>query len=176
MIKFSGITFFAGAVVAVAATLGGCGSSSSSAPNTAIGALGESCTRTADCSSGLVCIEDTCVAKGTTINDAGVIIGADGGIVVAPDAGSAPDSGIPVEAAPPHLGVIGDNCSTTLDCGPGLSCVSTSPYGYGGGTCDVTNFGIVPSGKTCSGECNTGADCCELPLNVTIGAVAIHTC
>jgi hypothetical protein len=43
--------------------------------------------------------------------------------------------------------------------------------------CDVGSYGLTPTGKTCSGECSTGADCCELPTNVgTIGATAVHTC
>ncbi len=186
MIKISGITFFAGAVVAVAAALGGCGSSSSSvrSNNTAIGAArvnraGED--RRLRLGSRLH-RGHVCCVKGApgvaTVNDAGVVIGTDAGAVVAPpiDAGSTPDSGIAVEAAPPpRVSDLGESCSATSDCAAGLVCVP-AVSAVSGGTCDLASFGIKATGKTCSGECNTGADCCELPLNVTINAVAIHTC
>ena len=106
---------------------------------------GESCTRRADCASGLVCVRNVC-ATGVT--------SADGGP-------SAPD------AAPPQLSQLGESCSETPDCGPGLVCVA-NPTLSQGSVCDLANFGLTPTGKTCSGECNVTTDCCELPLGLTV--------
>ncbi len=184
MMKISGYAFFAGAALAVTAALGGC-SSSSNSPATVASAEGESCSRTADCSSNLVCIDDTCVPKGTiVVNDAGQVIGSDGGVVTPPvPDGSVtvvtPDGSIavvPVEAAPPpRLSALGEYCMGAGDCAIGLVCTPNSPYG-GSGVCDLANYGQTATGKTCSGECNTAADCCELPLNTTVGSTAVKTC
>jgi hypothetical protein len=170
MIKFSGLSLLAGAAVALGVSIGGCSSSSNNSSSGPLSAAGESCSRTADCGSGLVCVENTCVAKGTTtINDAGVVIGADGGVVVV-------DSGTVVpEAAPPRLSAIGESCLTAADCAQGLTCIPSSPYG-GGGICDVSSFGLTPTGKSCTGECNAPADCCELPLNSSVNGTPVHNC
>jgi hypothetical protein len=176
MIKFTGFSLFAGAAIAAAASLGGC-SSSSSSPALATSAEGESCTRTSDCASDLVCIANTCLPKGTTVADGGVIVTPDGSVVVPPTGGNdggATMTNVP-EAAAPRLSSQGQECQTTADCAVGLACIPSGPYG--GGVCDIASYGLTPTGKTCSGECNTAADCCELPTNVgTIGAVPIHTC
>jgi hypothetical protein len=176
MIKITGITLFVGAALAAASALGGC-SSSSSSPGLAVSAEGESCTRTSDCANDLACIANTCLAKGSTVSDGGVIIGPDGGVMTPPQNG--PDSGpapVPEAAAPPRVSALGEGCQVTADCAGGLVCIPSSPYG-GPGICDLASYGLTPTGKTCSGECNTGADCCELPTNVgTIGTTAVHTC
>lgn len=171
MTKFSGIACLAGAAMAIGVSLGGC-SSSSGSPVAVPSAAGESCARTADCGSGLVCIGDTCVAKGTTLDAGGSMT------TVTPDSGAAAamDAGTPVpEAAPPRLGSIGESCLTQADCTQGLACVPFSPYG-GGGVCDLGSYGLTPSGKTCSGECNAATDCCQLPLNTTVGATSVKNC
>ncbi len=181
MMKISGYAFFACAALSVAAWLGGC--SSSSTPASVTSAEGESCSRTADCASGLACIDDTCVPKGTAVEDGGMMIGVDGGVVTpTPDGGVVViiiDGGtvvVQAEAAPPpRPSQIGELCRTGSDCAMGLVCSST--YAYGGtGVCDVASYGLTPTGKTCTGECNTAADCCELPLNTSVGGTAVKTC
>ena len=187
MMKISGYAFFAGAAIAAVAAMGGCSSSSSGSPASAGSAEGESCSRSSDCNSGLVCIEDTCVTKGTVItNDAGQVIGPDGGVVAPPPvpdgsvAVTQPDGSvvvIPAEAAPPpRLSALGEYCASASDCVTGLICVPNSPVYGGVGVCDVANYGLAPSGKTCTGECNVAADCCQLPLNTTVGNTAVKTC
>jgi hypothetical protein len=184
MMKISGYAFFAGAAIAVAAAMGGC-SSSSSSPGSALSADGESCSRSSDCGSGLVCIQDTCVTKGTVINDAGQVIGVDGGVVAppVPDGSvvvTTPDGSVvivPAEAAPPpRLSAQGEYCMTASDCATGLICVPNSPVYGGSGVCDLATFGLTPSGKTCSGECNMAADCCQLPIGTSVGNTAVKTC
>ncbi len=166
MSKGCRFTFFA--VAAVVITLAaGCSSSSSAPP--ALGGAGESCTKTADCGSGLVCIADVCGVKGApgvAAMDGGVVFSPDAAVVVPPpvDAGGA----APEAAPPPRVSDLGESCSSTSDCGAGLVCVPA--VSGGGATCDVASYGLKPTGKTCSGECLTGADCCELPQSVVIGA------
>jgi len=138
-----------GAVAGMAAV--SCGSSSASA---VASALGQSCTRTSDCKSGLVCINDTCVE--TPSLDAGA-----GGAV-------SPDGAVPAQLGLP--------CATTADCdSPLLTCV---PFNSAvGGLCDYANFGIVNPDAgalmTCTGECITAADCCELPAPAEPATITI---
>jgi hypothetical protein len=145
--KAFGIVSIAGAALAVLMAVASCSSSNSSSP-TPSGA-GESCTRTSDCQSGLVCLGDTCVAKGGGVTvDAGMtdVDAGEGGTVV-------------VSAR------LGTSCASTAECGdPTLVCVPTPLGGAKGGLCDLASFGITPSQKVC-GECATAADCCELPFN-----------
>ncbi len=150
-----GITF------AVAASIGGC-SSSSSGSGVRSGA-GQSCTTTADCSTGLACFADVCATAGSIepgVVDAGVVFALDAGGAVAPaDASPASEA-----APPPRLSDLGESCSSLADCAEGLVCVPS--LSGAGGVCDLASYGLTPTGKTCSGECVTGADCCELPLGV----------
>jgi hypothetical protein len=97
--------------------------------------LGESCGRTADCEATLVCIQQTCVQEGTG-NDAG------------------PPPG-------PRLGQRGESCQTVSDCAATLTCVLRS--NAAGGVCDVADYGLTPTGKSCVGECAAAEDCSELP-------------
>jgi hypothetical protein len=136
----------AGMAAASVAVAMGCGSSSSSAQPSA---LGESCTRTSDCQSGLVCVADTCFAKAPVI-DAGAEAG---------EAGLTTSSG-------PQLGQIGEACQTSRDCASPLACVVSG----GSSVCDIVSYGLTPGGKTCSGECETAADCCELPVDALVDA------
>jgi hypothetical protein len=96
---------------------------------------GESCTRTADCSANLVCIQQTCASEGTS-GDAGMPPG-------------------------PRLGQRGESCEIVSDCAAGLTCVLRS--NVGGGVCDLQDYGLAPTGKSCVGECAKPEDCCELP-------------
>jgi hypothetical protein len=97
--------------------------------------LGESCSRTADCAADLLCVGQACVEAAPT-------------------------------AATSRLGNRGETCQVTADCAVGLVCwPSLSPTNpIGAGRCDVADFNITPTGKTCSGECTTSADCCEIPV------------
>jgi hypothetical protein len=45
----------------------------------------------------------------------------------------------------------------------------------GVGVCDITSFGIVPTGKVCGGECAAADDCCQLP-QLEQSAVGIKSC
>ncbi len=173
----SAFAFFLGAAIAAVATVGGC-SGDDSSPGV-LSAQGESCARTADCKSGLACIDDRCVTPGTSTpgNSAGE---SDGGtVVVSPtDAGEAPATGLGIKGAeaglPPRLSALGEACSVTGDCASGLVCI---PAASGmGGTCDLASYSLMPTGKTCSGECATAADCCELPPGGVAGNAMIKTC
>ena len=162
-----------GAALAAAGSTGGCSSSSQSP---VLSAAGESCTRTADCGSGLACVAQTCVAK-----SAGLPAAGEGGAVFPPEAGAAAvapagegEGGAPDAAPSPRVSDLGESCTITSDCAAGLVCVPSSS-GVGG-TCDLASYGLQATGKTCSGECVTGADCCELPLGITLTAGAVKTC
>ena len=137
-------------------------------------ALGESCTRTADCQTGLACIANTCYPKAGGGDDGGsdATVPADG------------EAGTGAEAAilGPPLGQTGDSCQTSQDCAAGLRCAASTT---GLGVCSPANYGLTPTGKVCTGECAQPSDCCELPLNVYLytcsagncfNYTAIHTC
>jgi hypothetical protein len=143
------------AVSAVLATVLGAavaGCSNGSNPSVESG-LGESCAKTADCRSGLVCSENVCLGA-VRVVDAG---GSDD----ASDASSA-ESGVDAPAEPGQ-GRIGESCQTTRDCRSGLDCV---PSTGGAGVCDLVSYGVSAGSKTCSGECGTAADCCSLPAGL----------
>jgi hypothetical protein len=149
--------FFCFSWMALALGLGGaaagCGSSNSS--GTAGGsAEGQSCTKTDDCQSMLVCLANTCV-KGPSLADASVSSGDTGG-------------GGPDVAPPLRLSQIGEACQRTGDCAPGLDCVVST---NGGTVCDIVSYKLPSGNKTCSGECASAADCCELPVNVSLETI-----
>ena len=148
---------------AVVSAVAGCGSTTNISTGGGTSAAGQSCTRTFDCEEGLSCIESICVASATPVGDAG----ADGTTQMMMTAG-------------PHLGARGDSCQTPLDCSAGLDCVPTVG---GASVCDVTNYGLMPTGKVCNGECSTGLDCCELPTSIGLATIldggaesTVHTC
>jgi hypothetical protein len=147
-------------LIGIATTVGvsvvGCGSSSSSGPAAVGSDQGQSCTRTADCASGLVCISNTCFASSATISiDGGAV---DGSVTTADGSTTTP----PPQGGPEALG---QACAATIDCATGYTCVPFSSAV--GGLCDYTNFGLNPdagsTGKVCGGECTQASDCCELP-------------
>lgn len=112
--------------------------------------LNESCTRTADCAGALICISQVCLQGAVVTPDAG-----EGGTVVTPPA--------------PRLGARGESCQVAADCNTGLICIP-NPGGIYAGTgsvCELASYGITPTGKTCSGECMTAADCCEMPVGIS---------
>lgn len=138
---------------------------------------GESCVRTSDCENGLACINNVCGGGGTGGEGGG---GGAGGGTPLPDGGVAPMPDGSVTPAP-RLSKLRDSCDSTLDCEPGLVCVNVN-NNFASGVCDLANFGLTPTGKTCGGECNTPTDCCQLPhgLNLSIpnggGSVSVHNC
>jgi hypothetical protein len=147
-------------------TTAGCSSSNNSSP--APSQQGESCTRSSDCASGLACLENICLKRGTVTADAAV---GDGSV--------ASEGGTP----PTDTTRLGQACATASDCGQGLTCVASAAGGIQGGLCDLASFGITPTGKVCGGECTQASDCCELPPNfgeleveTDAGVQVIHTC
>src|SRR5688572_15602034 len=107
---------------------------------------GESCNRTADCDTGLACVNNIC-QPGTT--------GAGG-------EGSGPVTG---------GGEEGETCGSRGDCAPGLLCIEstcTESAGSGG-------EGNVPTGRAGGiGEtCMNVRDCAELLTCIPFGAVGV---
>jgi len=147
--------------VAVLCALVAACSSSSNEP--AGSALGESCARTADCQSGLACLANVCSAGGSHVAvDGGGSDGAAVDVASAADTES-PDANVSRSADASddqRLGQIGEVCQTTRDCAVGLGCVVSSG---GASVCDLLSYGLMPSNKTCTGECSAAADCCALP-------------
>jgi len=128
--------------VAGAAVMG-CGTTNNINSGQGTSDVGQSCTRTFDCKSGLICEQNVCyMPAGTTVGDGGVVVG-DGG-----------DASILVPTGP-HLGALNESCQTTSDCESPLECL--------GLRCSVVNYGLTATGKSCA-ECKTAADCCELPV------------
>jgi hypothetical protein len=107
-----------------------------------LGGEGESCTSRRDCADTLACFNQRCTA-GTTMGEGGAT-------------GAAPTA---------QLGDRGETCRVNADCSTSLVCVP-SEVNAGIGVCDVSSFGVTPTGKFCGGECETAADCCQLPLQV----------
>ena len=161
-----------GTALVATGAVGGC-SSSSQPP--VLSAAGESCARTADCGTGLVCVEDTCVARGASapVAEGGAIFPPEAGVAAAAPAGLE-EAGLPDAAPPPRVSDLGESCLVPSDCAAGLVCVPSASGA--GGTCDLASYGLQATGKTCSGECVTGADCCELPVGITLTAGAVKTC
>jgi hypothetical protein len=168
---------FGVALTGVVAAVGCSNSSNNTPPAEATSAMGESCLKSGDCKDDLVCVGQVCIAKGgaTPAGDGGT--GGDTGHPGNPPPG---DGGNPTGpgTVPGKVSSLGESCTATTDCGDKLICVLLPPgSGESGGVCDLKDFGLTASGKTCDAECKTGADCCELPLNIPpIGATAIHQC
>ena len=174
-----------GAATLAAALLVGCGDNDAKPVSSK---KGESCVRTADCSGGLICIANVCysmapVASGGAAGQSstppppvGPVLGGEGEsctsrrdcadplacfnqrCAASPDMGA---GGAP-SASPAQLGDRGETCRVNADCAATLVCVPSTLTG-GVGVCDVTNFGIAPTGMTCGGECKLPTDCCQLP-------------
>jgi hypothetical protein len=149
------VLFCAGFTMVLGASAAGCSSNPSGPQGSA---LGESCAKTADCQSGLVCVANACLGPGgrLVVEEAGTESGVDGSVI---------EGGVDAGGPEPRLSQIGETCQTARDCALGLACV---PSAGGAGVCDVTSYGVAASGKTCSGECGAAADCCELPVGVTL--------
>jgi hypothetical protein len=137
-----------GAVMAAGMAIAGCGTTNNyNGPgDVRASELGESCTRTADCKSGLVCGANVCLTAASTSIDASTTGGEDGGTEAAAPPG-------------PHLGLLRESCQKSSDCQAPLECVNNE--------CSIVSYGLTSTGKSCAGECNTAADCCQLPVNLT---------
>ena len=143
------LTALVGALAAAGVAGVGCSTTNNLNNGGGTSGLGETCTRTFDCKSGLVCEQNVCLEPTTTtpVPDGGSASGGDSGTTTAPA---------------PHLGLLNESCQVSSDCQAPLECL---PTGGGGGKCSVVAWGLTATGKTCTGECNTAADCCELPVN-----------
>ncbi len=137
----------AGALALVSAAVVGCSTTNNLNNGQGTSGPGETCTRSFDCKSGLVCEQGVCFASSTSVSPDGSIIVVDGG-----DGGSTMTG--------PHLGELHESCQTSRDCESPLECI--------GQECSVVNYGLTATGKTCV-ECNTAADCCELPVSFYAG-------
>ncbi|HKO50722.1 MAG TPA: hypothetical protein VJV79_23540 [Polyangiaceae bacterium] len=172
-----------GATSMALALLVGCGDDDQ---KPATSKAGQSCTKTADCDSGLSCIGNVCYqtpppASGGSGGGAPVtppeppVLGGEGEscssrldcedplgcfnnrcTASATGEGGAPSSPVP------QLGTRGESCRVNGDCTKDLVCVPS--VAAGSGVCDLPNFGIVPTGMTCTGECTKAEDCCQLPI------------
>jgi hypothetical protein len=133
----------AGAVALVAGAVAGCSTTNNLNSGGGTSALGETCTRTFDCKSPLVCEQNVCLMPAATT-------APDGGVLPTMDSGTVPG---------PHLGLLNESCQTSADCQSPFECMNQQ--------CSIVNYGLTATGKSCGGECNTAADCCELPVNGT---------
>ncbi len=159
-------------------------------------AQGESCARTADCASGLVCLDNVCEKKATGSSGGnagnegvggstgGKSSGGKGGSSGAPTAGSAGKAGSAGSAtvAPPVLGGEGESCTRAADCEMGLHCFNqrctqTETTGAGGeggmGSNPPPSVRLGQQGETCtlSSDCADGLSC----LPDTIGIIGVCT-
>jgi hypothetical protein len=83
--------------------------------------------------------------------------------------GQAGEGGTVTPPPSPALGQLGETCVLPTDCDTGLTCVPSAATGNLG-VCSYTDSGLTATGKSCSAECRTAADCCELPLGIVAGA------
>jgi hypothetical protein len=131
----------AGAVALVAGAVAGCSTTNNLNSGGGTSDIGETCTRTFDCKSGLVCEQNVCLKAAPTAPD--------GGVLPPGDSGTTPG---------PHLGLLNESCQTSADCQSPFECMNQS--------CSVVSYGLTATGKACA-ECKTAADCCELPVEAS---------
>jgi hypothetical protein len=132
-----------GALAAAGVAVVGCSTTNNLNSGGGTSGAGETCTRTFDCKEGLVCLQNICLPGPTTPVP-------EGGTMSTGDSGTGMVMG-------PHLGLLNESCQVSSDCQQPLECLSQH--------CSVVSWQLTATGKTCSGECNTPADCCELPVN-----------
>ncbi|HEV8245157.1 MAG TPA: hypothetical protein VGP93_05290 [Polyangiaceae bacterium] len=126
-------------------------------PEAGTGAPGVSCSQPTDCSEGLSCIRNVCVASDTDLalgnegescqshQDCATDLSCIAGICTNPS--TVEDAGVQLGS-----GQQGETCQTRSDCEAGLTCI--------GGTCSVEDFGLDPTEKRCTSvECQAPADC-----------------
>ena len=170
-----------GAAAVAVALVVGCGANDA---KPVLSSQGESCTRTADCQSGLTCKANVCYASSVPVGGEGGGTTAVPGPVLGGEGESCQsrrDCADPLAcfnqrctASPvmgeggagttvADLGARGETCRVNGDCSKDLVCVPGASGGVG--VCDIKDFGIKPTGKQCGGECEKAEDCCQLPLN-----------
>jgi hypothetical protein len=138
-----GLSCIANVCYSSTASGGGSGGSGGAAVvGPVLGGDGESCASRKDCGEGLACFNQRCTKSDTTIGAGG-------------------DTGTTTPTA--QLGTRGETCRVNADCAKDLACVPGSTAGSIG-VCDVTNYGVVPTGMYCAGECGVATDCCQLPV------------
>jgi hypothetical protein len=172
------------------ALLVGCGDDDTK-PVPVTSKVGQSCTKTADCDSGLSCIDNVCYKTPPPPNGGGA-----GDTSVTPPeppelGGEGESCSSRLDCAEPYrcfnnrcstnemtgeggatgglgiqLGARGESCRVNGDCDKDLICVPSTLTGTG--VCDLADFGIEPTGRSCGGECLEDTDCCQLPI-------ALHT-
>ncbi len=143
-----------GALTAAGMTVAGCGTTNNINSGGGTSGQGESCTRTFDCKTNLICEQNVCLpGPSMTTPDGGVVMMTTG------DAGTMTMTG-------PHLGQLNESCQTTLDCQSPFECI--------GMRCSVVNYGLTATGKSCA-ECTAPADCCELPVGFNPGFLEYQT-
>ncbi|MEO6599251.1 MAG: hypothetical protein ABIQ16_05220 [Polyangiaceae bacterium] len=179
-----------GATSMALALLVGCGDDDAKPVSSQVG---QSCVRTADCAEGLNCIANTCYKAGTSTAGAGggtagptpPVLGGEGEsctsrldcktdlgcfnnrCTASEPTGDAGSSGMTTPGV--MLGSRGESCTVNSDCSKGLVCVPIA--NVGAGVCDLADFGIKPTGMTCSGECTADADCYQLPLQLHTASI-----
>jgi hypothetical protein len=178
------------AALATLGATGACGTTNNTGPSNSSD-VGQSCAQTADCKAGLICVGGSCTENGTTADGGTSSSGAsssggntDASASGSSSGGSSSSSGGSVpEAAPPRLGALGDVCQSSAQCSTGLECLPLQVGSAGTtlaiGTCQQSSYASLDgsvTGKTCAGECNTAADCCALPTNVSINGTTYHSC
>jgi hypothetical protein len=159
------------AAAALSAVFLGSGCSDDSTPAGTPSAKGESCTRTADCKSGLICIGGTCVTGPGSTSEDGGSKGTGGSSPTG--SGGAPGTGGGQATPPGALGGEGESCTRRADCQEALACIlqtctkSGSPGGTtpdgGGPPVSVPTLG--QRGETCQSvrDCADGLTCIPRP-------------
>lgn len=185
-----------GVSMAMAGSIVACGGEEEKAATAPTGAEGESCTRRADCSSGLKCFDNVCVksaspgsggtggsgaeAGGPGTGGTGGSTGGSGG-KGGSTGGTGGKGGSTGGSGPaPDLGGEGESCTRSADCEAGLGCYNNrcaeEPTGDAGdGNTPGVNLG--GQGETCvlSSDCETGLICVPADTGGT-GAAAVGVC
>jgi len=168
-------------------------------------ALGESCARTADCASGLVCLDNRCEKKGSSASggnagegtggstggtkSSGGTGGGTGGSTGGTTAGSAGKAGSAgsgtVTTPPPVLGGEGESCTKAADCKTDLHCFnqrceaieSNGAGGEAGGTSNPPpSVRLGQQGETCTLSSDCVVGLACLPTQIGGGLGAIGVC
>ena len=155
------------------------------APPAASSDRGQSCTKTADCKSPYVCIDQVCETKGTVPNAGAPNEGSGGhtggtgatGGTTGGTAGKAGSAGTGGTLPAPVLGGEGESCTRAADCQTGLHCfnqrctkseTTTGAGGEGGmGPVEPPTPKLGQKGETCalSSDCEAGLVCLFVQSN-----------
>src|SRR5579864_5062043 len=109
-----------GALAVAGAAVVGCSTTNNLNSGGGTSDLGETCTRTFDCKTGLICEQNVCLKAAPTTT-------ADGGVLPTGDSGPAMTG--------PHLGLLNESCQVSSDCQSPLECL--------GQRCSVVNYGLT---------------------------------